>query len=64
VEDGRFAIMIEDITTIVFNDLNFVFPMAMVGTGVEKPGILIPFHSCSDFASLLPQEKFRVGHPA
>lgn len=54
VEDRGLLVMIVNFRPIMFNDLNLVAAVPLLGTGMEVARILIPLQCRSDFASLFP----------
>jgi hypothetical protein len=48
--------MIVDLTVVVFDHLNFVAPIPLSCTGVEKSSVFVTFKSHLNFAPLLPEK--------
>lgn len=53
--------MVVKLTPVMFDDLDLVLLVSIIGTGMEEAGVLIPLNCRSDFAPLLPHQQFCMG---
>lgn len=61
VKDSSFLIMAMNVGSIMLDNLNLIATVPLVGTGMKIARIFISLQSCSDFTTLLPQNKFGLG---
>jgi hypothetical protein len=54
VEDSSFLFVPVNLSALVFNGLNIIFPATLVGTRMEESSILITLHCRPNLGSLLP----------
>lgn len=56
MEDSSFLIVVMKLTAIMFNQLDLVASMTLVGASIKIAGVLIPFKSGPHFTPLLPKQ--------
>lgn len=63
MEEGGLMIMGIEFNPIVFEDGDFVFPIALRGRHVEEFGVFVPLDDRFDFTSLFPKQHFLSDSP-